>query len=369
MKTKPRVISLFSGCGGMDLGFVRAGFEIVWANDVMKDACATYRRNLGAHVCCQDVRSIDPGQLPACDVVIGGPPCQGYSVAGHMDPDDPRSALTWEFVRLVGRLRPGAFVLENVKALATLKCWEAVRARLLAALAGLGYTVRAHLLDARCYGVPQGRERVFFIGTAAELPGVESIPPSAGQPRTAGEVLRSLPRPGVEPNLGVCRAKVVPAKKPELRPSPFAGMLFNGHGRPIDLNSTVKTLPASMGGHRTPIVDEGELREGLPSWIIEYHTHLQGGGAPLAKAPERLRRITVTEAALLQAFPPGFRFEGKPNSQYTQIGNAVPPALAEAVAARVLQALNGSLTSRGTRENYGSLRQREEHESVRPRET
>jgi DNA (cytosine-5)-methyltransferase 1 len=349
--SKPRVISLFAGCGGMDLGFVRAGFKVIWANDLDADACATYRCNLGPHIVCGDVRSVDAARLPPCDVVIGGPPCQGYSVAGRRDPADPRSALTWEFVRLVGRLRPRAFVLENVKALATLKCWEAVRARLLADLAGLGYTVRAHLLDARCYGVPQARERVFFIGTAAKLPAVESIPPGAGQPCTAGEVLRSLPRPGVEPNLGVCRAKVVPAKKPVLRESAFAGMLFNGQGRPIDLNSTVNTLPASMGGNRTPIVDEGELREGLPSWIIGYHTHLQGGGAPLAKAPDRLRRITVTEAALLQGFPPGFRFEGKQTSQYTQIGNAVPPALAEDVAASVLQALNGSLTSRGTREN------------------
>jgi DNA (cytosine-5)-methyltransferase 1 len=286
-----------------------------------------------------------------------------------MDPDDPRSALTWEFVRLVGRLRPGAFVMENVKALAVLKRWQAVRSRLLADLAELGYEVQVHLLDARSYGVPQGRQRVFFVGTDAGLPPVRSVPPTVGRPPTSGEVLRRLPPPGVAPNLGVCGAKVVPARRPELRRSPFAGMLFNGQGRPIDLRSAVNTLPASMGGNRTPIVDEGELREGLPSWIIEYHAHLQGGGAPLAKAPDRLRRITVTEAALLQAFPPEFRFEGKQNSQYTQIGNAVPPALAEAVAARVLQALNGSLTSRGTSENHGSFRQREEHESVRPRET
>jgi DNA (cytosine-5)-methyltransferase 1 len=341
MTAKPRVVSLFCGAGGMDLGFVRAGFGVVWANDASADACATYRRNLGDHVCCQDVRSVGDGRLPACDVVIGGPPCQGYSVGGRMDPADPRSALTWEFVRLVGRLRPRAFVMENVKALAVLKRWRDVRARLLAALAELGYAVQAHLLDARAYGVPQGRQRVFIVGTAAAVPPVRGVPPTAERPRTAGEVLRGLPPPGVAPNLGVCAAKVVPAKKPVLRRSPFAGMLFNGQGRPIDLRSAVNTLPASMGGNRTPIVDEGELREGRPPWVAEYHARLLRGLPPLSAAPERLRRLTVTEAALLQTFPAEFRFEGRQNSQYAQIGNAVPPLLAEAVARRVLLSLQG----------------------------
>ena len=136
-KMSPRAVSLFSGAGGMDLGFVRAGFEVVWANDVCADACSTHRRNLGPHVVCEDVRVIDPRVLPGCDVVIGGPPCQGFSVAGKMAPEDPRSALIWEFVRLVKALRPSAFVLENVKALATLPRWTTVRSRLFGALVEL----------------------------------------------------------------------------------------------------------------------------------------------------------------------------------------------------------------------------------------
>jgi DNA (cytosine-5)-methyltransferase 1 len=341
MKTKPRAVSLFSGAGGMDLGFLRAGFEIVRAIDAMPDACATYRKNIGEHITAVDIRSVDGKDLPKCDLVIGGPPCQGYSVAGHMDPDDPRSSLTWDFVRLVGALRPRAFVMENVKALAVLKRWQRLRGLLLARLEGFGYLVFMHVLDARAYGVPQGRERVFFVGTRDDLPPVRCVPPTVERPLTAGEVLRRLPPPGTAPNLGVCRAKVVPAKKPVLRRSPFAGMLFNGQGRPIDLASTVNTLPASMGGNRTPIVDEGELRDGLPSWVVEYHARLMKGKPPLAAAPARLRRLTVAEAALLQTFPPDFRFEGKQSSQYTQIGNAVPPRLAEAVARRVLDSLTG----------------------------
>ena len=97
-----------------------------------------------------------------------------------------------------------------------------------------------------------------------------------------------------------------------------------------------------MGGNRTPIVDEEELRLGSPSWVVEYHARLMDGQPPLASAPARLRLITVTEAALLQTFPAEFVFEGPQNAQYMQIGNAVPPALAEAVARQVLVALNGS---------------------------
>jgi DNA (cytosine-5)-methyltransferase 1 len=204
-------------------------------------------------------------------------------------------------------------------------------------LTALGYTVRVYLLDASAYGVPQKRERAFFIGTADGLSPVRRIRPTVDRPCTAGEVLRALPPPSVAPNLGVCGAKVVPAKKPVLRRSPYAGMLFNGQGRPIDLASSVNTLPASMGGNKTPIVDEGELREGLAPLAPEYHRRLLRGLPPLAQGSPRLRRLTVTEAALLQGFPVEFRFAGPQASRYVQIGNAVPPALAEAVARALLR--------------------------------
>jgi DNA (cytosine-5)-methyltransferase 1 len=326
----------------MDLGFVRAGFRIVWANDASADACATHHRNLGPHVVCADVRSVDAAQLPPCDVVVGGSPCQGFSVAGKMAPEDPRSALVWEFVRFVGALRPRAFVLENVPPLARSARWGPVRARLLRALTGLGYHIRAHVLDAQHFGVAQRRERAFFVGTAHGLPPVLSIPPTVGSPRTAGEVLRLLPPPGTPGNEGPCRAKITLARRPVLRRSPYAGMLFNGQGRPVDLASAVNTLPASMGGNKTPIVDEGELRGGLAPWVAEYHAQLLRGAPPLAEAPARLRRLTVTEAAALQGFPLSHVFVGPPSSRWAQIGNAVPPALAEAVARALLGPLGAS---------------------------
>jgi DNA (cytosine-5)-methyltransferase 1 len=118
-------------------------------------------------------------------------------------------------------------------------------------------------------------------------------------------------------------------------------MLLNGAGRPIDLDRPAPTIPASAGGNKTSLVDELELREGAAPWIVQYHRHLRSGRAPLAEALPRLRRLTVTEAALLQSFPADFHFEGSQSSQYAQVGNAVPPLLAEAVAGRVLLALQG----------------------------
>jgi DNA (cytosine-5)-methyltransferase 1 len=339
----------------MDLGFVRAGFKVVWACDIMPDACATYRANIGPHVERRDLRQVDPSVLPECDVVFGGPPCQGYSVAGHMDPDDPRSSLTWEFARIVESLRPTAFVMENVKALAALTRWKLVRQRFVTRMEELGYEVVMHLLDARHYGVPQGRERVFFIGTQCPALPVRTVPRTSGRPVTAGEVLRRLPPAGIEPNIGVCRAQVVPAKHPILRRSPYAGMLFNGQGRPIDLSSTVNTLPASMGGNRTPIVDELALRSGEAPWVVEYHARLMAGGPPAERSPQRLRRITATEAAVLQTFPIEHRFVGKLSSQYTQIGNAVPPALAHEVALAVRLSLSGELVEKRPRRGQLAL--------------
>lgn len=340
-ESKPRVVSLFCGAGGLDLGFADAGFRIVYATDWDKDSCDTYRANIGDHVEQADVAELKGASLPQCEVVIGGPPCQGFSVAGHMDPDDPRSKMVWHFVRLVRELAPKLFVMENVKALSALSRWRAVREELMYQLCSAGYRAEMLVLNARDFGVPQSRERVFFIGTSEGLPPVGRVDATCDQIVTVRDVLEKLPEPGVPPNLGVCKAKVVPAKNPVLRRSLYAGMLFNGQGRPTNLDSTVNTLPATMGGNRTPIVDEEELRHRKPSWVKAYHRRLMAGGASATRAPARLRRITVTEAALLQTFPLGFEFSGRQTSQYRQIGNAVPAKLGRAVAEAVMRSLNG----------------------------
>jgi DNA (cytosine-5)-methyltransferase 1 len=116
-------------------------------------------------------------------------------------------------------------------------------------------------------------------------------------------------------------------------------MLFNGQGRPLDLDAPAPTLPASMGGNRTPIIDQHQLENGGPCWVIDYHRHLWEGGKPYARIPKRLRRLTLEETAAIQTFPREIRWAGKLSSQYKQVGNAVPPKLGYHVALSVLKAL------------------------------
>lgn len=335
----PRAVSLYCGAGGLDLGFRRAGFDVCWAIDSDKFAVKTYNANLEANAICGDVLGIDPPLDAHPDIVIGGPPCQGFSVIGRMDPNDPRSRHVEHFLDVVEMLQPRAFVMENVKALAVSKRWEDARDRLLTRASELGYNRSMFVLNAEDYGVPQARERMFLIGFDKGIPTLPT-PTTAGHPPTVREALITLPSPGEPGNHETCTAKVVPARIPVMRPTAFRGsLLFNGSGRPLLLDAPAKTLPASMGGNATPIIDQDELEHGAKPWVEDYHRRLLDGGKPLRRAPGRLRRITVQEAAALQTFPTDWRFEGPRVAQFRQIGNAVPPNLAEAVARSVREAL------------------------------
>jgi DNA (cytosine-5)-methyltransferase 1 len=336
---QPTFASLFSGAGGLDLGFTEAGARGLWAVDFDPDAVSTYRRHIGDHIECADVSAIPMDSVERPDILIGGPPCQGFSVAGHMRPDDPRSRHVWSFLNAVRRLKPDAFVMENVKNLAVNKRWAMVLQRLVQQAENAGYTTRVDVLNAREYGVPQARERMFLVGVREGTP--HRPAPIVGERlTTVRDALSPLPPVGKPGNDSLCTARITPALRPILRRSPFAGMLFNGKGRPLDLDAPAGTLPASMGGNRTPIVDQDQL-DGLADtcWAVEYHRHLQAGGAPVTRVPTRLRRITVQEAAAIQTFPIDWRFAGRQSSQFRQIGNAVPPLLARAVAKQVLMDL------------------------------
>jgi DNA (cytosine-5)-methyltransferase 1 len=336
---RPTVISLYSGAGGMDLGFIDAGFEILWANDVDPFAVRTYLANIGEHAVCGDVDSVlMPNVSP--DVLIGGPPCQGFSVIGRMRTDDPRSKHVFRFLDTVDRLRPRAFVMENVKSLGANPRWGPLRVELRARAASLGYATELMVLNASHYGVPQARERMFLIGTAEGQPPSVPTPVSRNAPPTVRSALAMLPRVGEPGNSTISGARVVPSREPVMRPTAHRGsLLFNGSGRPLDLDQPAKTLPASMGGNATPIVDQEELDTGAEPWVVGYHSRLAEGGEPLTEVPDRLRRLTVEECAVLQSFPVGFRFQGPRVARYRQVGNAVPPRLAFAVAAAVREAL------------------------------
>lgn len=345
-----RAISLFSGAGGMDVGFARAGFDVVAANELDSYACATFRENHpGTEVCEGDIKDyVDKlASFGNIDVVFGGPPCQGFSVAGKMEQNDPRSELIFSFSEIVERVRPKVFAMENVKALGSLSKFSKIRSQLLSRFSRAGYSTQIHLLNAKDFGVPQARERVFFIGILEAA--CKNFLPSFLRQKKAAPSLRAaitpLGKPGSPRNDRFCKAKVTLAARPVLRRSPYAGMLFNGQGRPLNPDGWASTLPASMGGNRTPIVDEQHLYEHKPSWVESYHSYLINGGKPykLEDVPSYLRRLTINETALLQGFPLDYKFCGPNSKVYSQIGNAVPCELAHVVAKVVSGYLLGEL--------------------------
>lgn len=356
-------VSLYSGAGGLDLGFARAGFRPVFANDIDPFAVASYnklsevkdpewssaaRAFRGHEAICGDVRAAAAGLTEgAADLVIGGPPCQGFSVAGRMDPNDPRSRHVFDFLGLVAKVKPRAFVMENVAALARNRRWADILDRL-CELASRDYKVELVVLNASHWGVPQARERMFLVGVPQDGPSF-ALPdaPTVSSPPTVRQALESLPRAGEVGNDSLCTAAITLAKNPVLRRSPYAGMLFNGQGRLMGLDRPAPTLPASMGGNRTPIVDEGELYSGEKSWVLEYHRRLfSEKGSVLSSLPleAKLRRITVEEAAVIQTFPRDVPWQGKQSAKFRQIGNAVPPMLAYHVALGVKAALTKNPT-------------------------
>jgi DNA (cytosine-5)-methyltransferase 1 len=334
-----KAISLYSGAGGMDIGFDKAGFEIIWSNDIDPFAVDTHKRILKN--CNATIGDVCKQTLPtneSIDLVFGGPPCQGFSVAGKMDPNDPRSRHVWNFLGIVKMLKPKAFVMENVKALAENARWKSIREQLIENANSIGYKTKLFVLNASDYGVPQKRERMFLIGMLDQEP----LPPkktTVKNKKTVIEVLNELPHFGEEGNNTKCTAKITPATNPVMRRSPYAGMIFNGQGRPINLFSQASTLPASMGGNRTPIINQEQIINHDNRWIEDYHMHLLNGGKPIAQVPEYLRRITVEEAAAIQTFPKGMHFSGSITTQFRQIGNAVPPKLAYEVAKSVYNQL------------------------------
>jgi DNA (cytosine-5)-methyltransferase 1 len=343
-------VSLFSGAGGMDVGMESAGFQSLWANEIDPKACETFRLNHPKTKLVEgDLRQhLDElKKLNGVDLLHGGPPCQGFSVAGKMDPKDPRSELIWVYLEALRILQPRAFVCENVAALGLLTRWRAVRQGLLQQFHSMGYESSFVVLNSSDYGVPQNRERVFFIGLKdGSLPADLKI--FSQKFRRKSPVVRSillaLGKPGSEKNQGICKAKITIAQSPVLRKSPYAGMLFNGLGRPLRLDGYSSTMHASMGGNKTPFVDEEALYNGKKPWVEDYHSKLWAGGKPIAidEAPPFLRRITVSEAKAIQSFPSDYVFHGSQSSQFCQIGNAVPCGLAEAVGRLVFELLEPS---------------------------
>lgn len=326
-----RMVDLFSGAGGLSLGLEQAGFESVMAVEVVKDACETYSKFFPkASLKDANIETLDFRPLRGkVDLVAGGPPCQPFSSGGkRLASEDERDMLP-QYLRAISEIAPPVFLMENVFGLATGER-AAYLESFLTEFRNLGYDVTWRVLNAAEYGVPQKRRRLFVVGSRV---GTFAFPtpthgPAAGTPfRHAGSVLLKAGVIGT-PNT----SKVFYAKNPDLRPSFYDGHLFNGGGRPINLDDLCPTILASAGGNKTHFIDT--LDE-----VPEYHAALLRGEPPRTGFVPGARRITVAESALIQTFPATAQFAGSSSSQYRQVGNAVPPLLAEQLGKSIARLL------------------------------
>lgn len=313
-------VDLFAGAGGMTLGFVRAGLTPVYAVDCDRAAVETYRCNFGNHIWDGDISEID--RFPECDVVVGGPPCQGFSQLGTRDPHDPRNALWREYMRVVEQVRPAVFVMENVPQI----LGSAQFPDIVAAARRLGYTHVAHgVLDASRYGVPQRRRRAFVL--ASRLGPIE-LPPPGSVVRTVRDAIGDLPMEPTGCDLHIGR-----------NPTPLSVERYKhvpSGGNHYDLPDHLK--PECWRKKKSGTTDVfGRMRWEAPSCTIRTEFYKPEKGRYLH--PEAHRPITHREAARLQTFPDDFAFAGSKIEIARQIGNAVPVELARHVALHVAQHL------------------------------
>lgn len=354
-QSRPSVIDLFAGAGGLSLGFARAGFRGEMAVDNCVAAVQTHRWNLGGHARDLDLSAGDLA-FPPATVIVGGPPCQGFSSAGLRKRGDDRNTLVGRFAGLVAQLRPAMFVFENVEGFITAEGGSRV-IELLDPLVVAGYRIHLRKINAANFGVPQHRKRVIAIGalgwdphfpepthTAYGAPGAHlggfHLPPTP----SLGEALANLP----------LAAEAAPGEPEDHYRAPLEGRDLE-RARMLRPGQTMKDLPEScwhdsyrrrafrrvMDG--TPTERRGGAPAGLRRLRLEEPSKAITGAAHNEFVhPREDRCLTVRECARLQTFPDRFRFFGSASERMQLIGNAAPPLLAAKIADAVLESLQSA---------------------------
>ncbi len=346
MANKPHTfIDLFSGCGGLSLGFEQSGFKGLLAIDFWQDALTTYSYNRqNAKTYCGDLSLIQPSDIKKefnindVDVIIGGPPCQGFSIAGKRIIEDKRNELYKSFVNFVRVFKPKAFVMENVPTILSMGN-GIIRDSILADFSALGYKVSYKVLLASDYGVPQNRRRAVFVGLLSDS-SYDFPAPCIESPITSKEAISDLPEFSLtDGSQYICE----PLSKYQVLSREGSAGVYN-HDITIHTKKTqeiiamvpdggnYKDLPKELWNTRKVHIAWTRLNSKRPSFTIDcghnHHFHYEFNRVP-----------TVRESARLQSFPDSFIFLGNKGSQLKQVGNAVPPLLAQQIAKQLKQYL------------------------------
>lgn len=351
--TAPAAVDLFCGAGGFTTGLLRAGFDVVCAVDSWDKAVESYRLNF-THPCLDtDVAELTGKQIRSTagigkrdvDLVVGGPPCQGFSIQ-RIGPDrDNRNNLVLQYARLLEELSPRMFLMENVLGLLGKRGRPLIDA-FLARMSDAGYEAEAHVVNAAEYGVPQVRKRVIVVGWRKKdvAPFVLPAPTHApAKMRTVQDAIGDLPAPSEVGRSGPDplhkKTRLSPLNQERLKYIPPGGGMEH---LPVDLRVDCHKGGADRIGHRYVY---GRLAADRPAATItaRFDSFTRGRFAH----PAEDRNITLREGARLQTFPDDFRFAGNQEDIAAQIGNAVPPHLAEVLAAAIRMHLSSALDAGG----------------------
>ena len=329
MTRKPLVASLFSGCGGMDLGFTQAGYKVVWANDFEPAACHTYEKNFEGHIVEGDIAKVNLKSIPDVDLMIGGFPCQDFSMIwqrGGINTD--RGNLYRYFVDAVKLKRPKVFVAENVKGLLTANKGKAVE-QIAKDFANIGYIVDVDLYNFAEYGVPQLRERVFIVGVRSDIDWEFSKPTPTHNSKnyvTSGQALRGVKKVKFNNE----HQKIADKTRKMLELIPEGG----------NFSDIPKTHPLYVKGMISHVYRR--LHRNRPSTTIIAG----GGGGTWGYHYEEPRPLTNRERARLFGYPDDFEFMGSIAEVRKQIGNSVPPPAAAALAKALLPAFTARVLAK-----------------------
>ena len=391
-----KVVSLFSGCGGLDLGFINAGFEVIWANDFFPDAVETYKKNIGNHIILGDITKIPSSEIPDnFDILLGGFPCQGFSIANkNRSMEDERNFLYKEMLRIVKDKKPSFFLAENVKGLLSMHNGKIVE-MIVKDFKKLGYKVDYKIVNSADYGVPQQRERILIMGNRLGVKNEFPKPTHASNAKSSQETLAKsklkpyvtvkdatehlaglwisynplikdgrkiynhIARTNVHDKFWGRKHKVnqhevcdylrywgnkkgISTKKVD---DYFGYKYTAGHWFRKDNNSgsipnvddwwKLKEL-LGFDNKFDKSVTELELKEIKFEQSLRINNWDRPSDTITATGPEihpnKKRRMSVRECAIIQTFPDNFKFEGSLGNMYKQIGNAVPVLLGEKVA-------------------------------------
>lgn len=322
------VIDLFCGASGLSTGFSSAGFNILLGVDIFDTALKTFKKNHPkSQILNKNIQEVNLSVINSLigdkkiNGIIGGPPCQGFSMAGKRQPNDPRNSLFMEYVRVVKEIKPDFFVMENVQGILSMKNEDGKKVIeiILEEFDNIkNYTLELHKVNTADYGIPQKRRRIFIIGYKKNY---KFIFPKKSHSKTGKNLKKWI---GVK--------KILLPRNKVNKKYFYSQKLINGFLRREKIN---KKRNIGFGWQF--------LRLNEPSYTISARYYKDGAEALVkynnSYREGSIRRLTPRECALIQSFPKSFKFEGSDNEIYQQIGNAVPPKMAKEIAKSIKKAL------------------------------